>query len=42
MQIFSWKETSARLEISNLTGENLDDLLYDLVASVISSRQMML
>ena len=36
----SWKGKFARLEVSNLTGENLDSLLYYLAGSVISSRQM--
>ena len=36
----SWKGNFARLEVSNLTGENLNDLLYYLAGSVISSRQM--
>ncbi len=36
----SWKGNFARLEVSNLTGENLDSLLYYLSGSVISSRQM--
>ena len=36
----SWKGKFARLEVSNLTGENLDSLLYYLAGSVISSRNM--
>jgi GTPase SAR1 family protein len=36
----SWKGNFARLEVSNLTGENLDALLYYLAGSVISSRNM--
>ena len=36
----SWKGNFARLEVSNLTGENLESLLYYLAGSVISSRQM--
>lgn len=36
----SWKGNFARLEVSNLTGENLDSLLYYLAGSVISSRNM--
>ena len=36
----SWKGNFARLEVSNLTGENLDSLLYYLAGSVISSRSM--
>ena len=36
----SWKGRFARLEVSNLTGENLDSLLYYLAGSVISSRNM--
>ncbi len=38
----SWKGKFARLEVSNLTGENLDSLLYYLAGSVISSRNMQL
>jgi len=37
----SWKGNFAYLEVSNLTGENLDELLYSLSGSVISSPQMM-
>jgi len=37
----SWKGNFARLEVSNLTGENLDSLLYYLAGSVISSRSML-
>ena len=36
----SWKGHFARLEVSNLTGENLDSLLYYLAGSVVSSRMM--
>lgn len=36
----SWKGNFARLEVSNLTGENLKSLLYYVAGSVISSRQM--
>ena len=36
----SWKGNFARLEVSNLTGENLESLLYYLAGSGISSRQM--
>ena len=36
----SWKGNFARLEVSNLTGENLDSLLYYLAGSVVSSRHM--
>ena len=36
----SWKGNFARLEVSNLTGENLDSLLFYLAGSVISSRNM--
>jgi hypothetical protein len=36
----SWKGNFARLEVSNLTGENLESLLFYLAGSVISSRQM--
>ena len=36
----SWKGNFARLEVSNLTGENLESLVYYLAGSVISSRQM--
>jgi len=36
----SWKGNFARLEVSNLTGENLESLLYYLAGSVISSRKM--
>jgi len=35
-----WKGNFARLEVSNLTGENLDALLYYLAGSVISSRNI--
>lgn len=35
-----WKGHFARLEVSNLTGENLDSLLYYLAGSVVSSRMM--
>ena len=34
----SWKGNFARLEVSNLTGENLKSLLYYVAGSVISSR----
>jgi len=37
----SWKGNFAHLEVSNLTGENQNDLLYYLAGSMISSRQMM-
>ncbi len=36
----SWKGNFARLEVSNLTGENLESLLYYLAGSVISAHQM--
>jgi GTPase SAR1 family protein len=36
-----WKGNFARLEVSNLTGENLESLLFYLAASMFSSRQMM-
>ena len=36
----SWRGNCARLEVSNLTGENLESLLYYVTGSVISSRQM--
>ena len=36
----SWKGNFARLEVSNLTGENLESLLYYLGGSGISSRPM--
>ncbi len=36
----NWTGNFARLEVSNLTGENFDSLLYYLSGSVISSRQM--
>jgi hypothetical protein len=36
----SWKGNFARLEVSNLTGENLDKLLYYLAGSIVSSRKM--
>jgi GTPase SAR1 family protein len=35
-----WRGHCARLEVSNLTGENLESLLYYIAGSVISSRQM--
>ena len=37
----NWNGNFARLEVSNLTGENLESLLFYLAGSVISSRQMM-
>jgi GTPase SAR1 family protein len=37
----TWKGNFANLEVSNLTGENLDSLLYYLAGSVISSRKML-
>jgi hypothetical protein len=36
----AWKGNFARLEISNLTGENMESLLYYLAGSIISSRKM--
>jgi hypothetical protein len=36
----SWKGNFANLEVSNLTGENLKDLLYYLAGSIVSSRKM--
>lgn len=36
----AWKGNCARLEVSNLTGENLRRLLYFITASVISSRKI--
>ncbi len=36
----TWKGNCARLEVSNLTGENLPDLLYYLAGSLVSSRKM--
>ena len=36
----TWKANCARLEVSNLTGENLQSLLYFLAGSVISSRKI--
>lgn len=35
-----WKGNSAHLEISNLTGENLESLIFYLAGSVVSSRRM--
>jgi hypothetical protein len=35
-----WKGNFAHLEVSNLTGENLDTLIFYLAGSVVSSRQM--
>lgn len=37
----SWKGNFSRLEVSNLTGENLDSLLFYMAGSVISSRIML-
>jgi hypothetical protein len=37
----SWKGNFANLEVSNLTGENLNELLYYLAGSIVSSRKMM-
>ena len=36
----TWRGNCAHLEVSNLTGENLELLLYYLAGSVISSRRM--
>ena len=36
-----WKGKSAHLEVSNLTGENLELLLRYISGSIISSRRMM-
>ena len=36
----SWKGNFAHLEISNLTGENMEQLLYYIAGSIISSRKM--
>ena len=35
-----WKGNFAHLEVSNLTGENLESLIFYLAGSVVSSRQM--
>jgi GTPase SAR1 family protein len=37
----TWKGNFARLEVSNLTGENLEQLLFFIAGSIISSRKMM-
>jgi hypothetical protein len=36
----NWKGNFAHLEVSNLTGENLQTLIFYLAGSVISARQM--
>jgi hypothetical protein len=36
----SWKGNFAHLEVSNLTGENLETLIFYLAGSVVSARQM--
>jgi len=36
----SWKGNFAHLEVSNLTGENMETLLYYIAGSVVSSRKM--
>jgi hypothetical protein len=37
----TWKGNFAHLEVSNLTGENLEQLLFYIAGSIISSRKMM-
>jgi hypothetical protein len=37
----TWKGNFAHLEISNLTGQNMEKLLYYLAGSIVSSRKMM-
>ena len=37
----TWQGNCARLEVSNLTGENLNALLYFLAGSVISARRIL-
>jgi hypothetical protein len=36
----TWKGNCARLEVSNLTGENLQRLLFFITMSVVSSRKI--
>ena len=36
----SWKGNFAHLEVSNLTGENMEQLLFYIAGSIISSRKM--
>lgn len=36
----SWKGNFSHLEVSNLTGENMEKLLYYTAASIVSSRKM--
>lgn len=36
----TWKGNLARLEVSNLTGQNLDKLIYYIAGSIVSARKM--
>jgi len=37
----SWRGNFAHLEVSNLTGENMEQLLFYIAGSIVSSRKMM-
>lgn len=37
----SWKGNQARLEVSTLTGQNLDKLIYYIAGSIVSARKML-